>query len=109
MPSPNGDGFEVLWKKYPRPRGKQAARREWARLKPDEALLAEMLAALDWQRQQPDWMKEDQKYVPYPARWLRERRWEDEPPALPTMSRTAPEPACTKPGSADLEVILRRR
>ena len=37
-----------------------------------------MLAALEQQRQSHDWQKEGGRYIPYPATWLNQGRWEDE-------------------------------
>lgn len=38
-----------------------------------------MLAALEWQRRQPEWEDQRGRFVPHPDAWLRNRRWEDEP------------------------------
>jgi hypothetical protein len=39
----------------------------------------EMIAALEWQTRQPQWLK-GLEYVPHAATWLRGERWDDEPP-----------------------------
>ena len=43
-----------------------------------------MLATLAWQVKTEDWLG---GYVPHPARWLAEERWDDEPMA-PPLTRT---------------------
>lgn len=37
-----------------------------------------MAAALERQKRSRDWTKEGGQFVPYPATWLNQRRWEDE-------------------------------
>jgi hypothetical protein len=45
-----------------------------------------MLAALAWQVQQPDWLKDGGQFVPHPSTWLNQGRWQDEPRDQPQMS-----------------------
>lgn len=69
--------FDDFWQAYPRRVAKADARKAWDKLKPSPELEAQILAALEWQRQVWD----DPKYTPYPATYLRGERWEDEVPA----------------------------
>jgi hypothetical protein len=78
--------FDRFWAAYPRKTGKDAARKAWNKLKPSEALLEQMLAALAWQVQQPDWLKDGGQFVPHPSTWLNQGRWQDEPREQPQMS-----------------------
>lgn len=78
-PEPAQDSFDAFWQAYPRRVAKKAARTAWARLRPTPATLAKILAALDWQRHQPAWEKDGGSFIPYPATWLNQERWEDEP------------------------------
>ena len=80
--------FGHFWAAYPKKVGKDAALRWWLKRKPDEATSAAMLAALEWQTQQPDWLKEGGRYVPNPATWLNAGRWQDEPTIADGMSDT---------------------
>jgi DNA-binding MarR family transcriptional regulator len=73
-----GTIFEQFWQAYPRKAAKQAARQAFARLAPDEKLAAVMLEALEQQKASPDWQREGGRFIPYPARWLSGRRWEDQ-------------------------------
>ena len=66
--------FDVFWKAYPRKVSKEGARKAWKKLKVTDEVLTEMLFALDWQSEQ--W--EEKRYIPHPATWLNNRRWEDE-------------------------------
>lgn len=91
-------GFEVFWKAYPSNKDKKAeARKSWAKLKPDAELQAKILAALDWQRHQPKWTKDNGDFVPMAVTYLNQRRWEDERPS------SAPKPNPEKRYKSDLE------
>jgi hypothetical protein len=74
-------GFDAFWLAYPKKRGKDDARKAWKarKLERDHETQAAILAALDWQREQPDWRKDGGQFIPLPATWLRAGRWQDEP------------------------------
>lgn len=79
--SPQGESeqiFERFWAKYPKKKGKEAARRAWRKLKPSLALCRVMSAALERDARGADWQRDGGRYIPYPATWLNGRRWEDE-------------------------------
>ena len=73
------DRFEEFWVEYPRKVGKDAAWRVWQRLRPDAKLQADITAALAWQRTQENWLREGGRFIPNPATWLNQGRWQDEP------------------------------
>lgn len=85
MRDPETD-FDRFWQAYPKRQKKADARKAWTQLKPDAALVQRMLDALQWQTQQPAWLKEGGQFVPLPASWLRGERWEDEPFQVPNLS-----------------------
>lgn len=70
--------FERFWKAYPKKKAKGDALKAFSKLKADDQLLEIILSALGRQKQSKDWLKEEGKYIPYPATWLSGRRWEDE-------------------------------
>lgn len=75
-----GDGddisaFDRFWIAYPKKVAKGDALKAWKALSPDDALTEAILAALAGAK----W-PEDRQFIPYPASWLRDRRWEDEKP-----------------------------
>lgn len=76
-------GFDEFWKAYPRKVSKPAANKAWWRLKPDAELQVKILSALAIQRRQDDWRKDGGKFVPHPATYLNNTRWEDELPGRP--------------------------
>ena len=69
--------FEKFWSVYPRHEGKQAARKTFEKLNPDDALLSTIINAIAKQKQSAQWS--EARYIPHPATWLNGRRWEDEP------------------------------
>lgn len=79
--------FNQFWSAYPRKQGKKTAERAFVKLKPDESLLGEILAALDWQKQSASWTKENGQFIPLPATYLNGRRWEDEKPTTTQPER----------------------
>lgn len=79
--------FSRFWAIYPKKRSKQAALTAWKKLKPDEVFTQKIIAAVQKQKQWPEWQKDNGQYIPYPATWLNQRRWEDE-----GITPTQPEP-----------------
>ena len=69
--------FARFWTAYPVKKDKQAAIREWDKLKPDRKLMRSMSAALDRDKASDEWLRGIG--IPYACRWLSHRRWEDEP------------------------------
>jgi len=59
-----------------------------------------MMTALETQKASEKWLKDNGQYIPNPATWLNQRRWEDEPMWIEpeTPSRT------TEQIYADLQV-----
>ena len=70
--------FACFWSAYPRKRHKGAAWKAWRVLRPDAALVADILQALVLARESADWRREGGRFIPYPATWLNARGWEDE-------------------------------
>lgn len=79
-------GFAMFWMNYPKKVDKQKATKAWNKLKPAGQLLADMMAGLERQKATGDWQKDNGKYIPYPAKWLNDRRWEDEVQAQPSAN-----------------------
>jgi len=75
--------FEEFWQEYPRKTGKEAARRAWekasARVGAD-TILAGLRAAL-W--------PSDSQFIPHPATWLNQGRWDDEATDNSVQARVA--------------------
>ena len=71
-------GFERFWEAYPLKKAKPVALKAFTKLNPDDALLEAMLGAIDSQRMSEQWRRDGGKYIPHPATWLNQRRWEDQ-------------------------------
>ena len=76
-PSEREAAFVRFWEAYPRKAGKEAARKAFAKVKVDASLL---LHAIQQQRQSEQWTKDGGQYIPNPATWLNQGRWEDKLP-----------------------------
>ena len=72
------EGFDAFYAMYPRHENKATALKAWNKLKPNAELQEIMAKALMAQKQSPQWKKDGGQYIPYPATWLNQRRWEDE-------------------------------
>lgn len=78
--------FERFWALYPRHEDRRGAVMEWDKLQPGMTLMQRMSAALKRQTRSDEWQRGIG--IPYAVRWLRHRRWEDDP--LPAAARDAP-------------------
>lgn len=74
------DRFSRFWAAYPRKVGKQAAKKSWSRLHPSEELTQAILQAVEAQKQSRQWKENNGQFIPNPATWLNQGRWEDELP-----------------------------
>ena len=73
--SAKDDAFERFWEVYPKKRSKQAAEKAFKKVKvPIDVLIA----AVERQKKSKDWLKDGGQFIPYPATWLNQGRWEDE-------------------------------
>ena len=69
--------FARFWTFYPaeRRRDKPDAIKEWDKLHPSDELINQMAIALYKQKRSEDWRRGIG--IPYPCRWIKNRRWED--------------------------------
>jgi len=70
--------FDQFWSVYPRKIGKEAARKAWRRIKPTADHLVKILAAIEKAKVSYQWQKDNGQYIPHPATWLNQGRWDDE-------------------------------
>ena len=68
--------FKTFWEQYPRKLGKQKAQHAWVK-NLCEGHLGEILLSLTAWRELPQWS--DPQFVPYPATWLNEKRFNEIP------------------------------
>lgn len=70
--------FAIFWDAYPKKRSKGQAEKTWAKLRPDEQLVALMVAKIEQAKTSEEWTKQDGQFIPYPSTWLNAKGWEDE-------------------------------
>lgn len=85
---PTGQGeypadFEAAWKVYPRKDGKRKAFQAWQKAIKRGMPVADMLGHIDSRAYEPDWLKDDGRFVPHMATWLNGDGWLDEGAKLP--------------------------
>lgn len=87
-----GDSFLTFWKTYPKKIGKDAAWRAWKNRNGSRPEIEIILKAITAQSQSEQWRKESGQFIPNPATWINQGRWEDEPlktlPSYPSKSKT---------------------
>lgn len=76
--TPQGGRFAEFWAQYPKKVGKGAAEKAFDRIKPDKQTFDRMMSAISAQKQSRQWGENNGQYIPNPATWLNQRRWEDE-------------------------------
>jgi phage replication O-like protein O len=69
------DRFERFYAAYPLKKSRGTAEKAFAKIRPDEELLGQMLGGLEKRRASGTWL--DPKFVPYPATWLKAQGWLD--------------------------------
>jgi hypothetical protein len=91
LPPRGGNGvrssqlFAAFWNHaiYPRLESPKAARKAWDKLGVDDVMFTLMLRWLEQARKSEQW--QDKSLIPHPATWLNQRRWEGDPPPLPSV------------------------
>lgn len=71
--------FEDFWNAYPRQQSKNAAEKAWIKIAPSSDILLLMLEAIEAAKKSSQWNRENGRYIPMPAKWLNEKRWQDKP------------------------------
>lgn len=82
--------FDSFWKAYPKKIGKGAAEKSFKKIKPTESLLRVMISAIENFKESENWKEKNGKYIPNPATWLNQKRWEDEVPEESKISKMNP-------------------
>lgn len=72
------EAFETFWKIYPKKTAKVVARRAFNKIKINNDLLKIIVANVEKMRYSKQWTKDGGAFIPYPATYLNQRRWEDE-------------------------------
>ena len=90
--TPNNIGdFDSFWTFYPRKAGKQAARKAWAKLRPDMHIMQMISDNVKERVEKGEWRKDNQSFILHASTYLNQKRWEDEVLDQQTQTRTNPE------------------
>ena len=74
------DAFETFWDAYPRHVAKDKARTAFNKVPKKE--IPALMDALEKHKRSDQWTKDGGQFIPYPAKWLNEKRWKgDAPPS----------------------------
>lgn len=76
------EDFSQFWLVYPKKVGKQDARTAWVKHCPNGEL-EHIKSALTWQKNLPQWIEDEGRFIPNPATYIRQHRWEDQEPIKP--------------------------
>ncbi|UVM99494.1 MAG: putative replisome organizer protein [Bacteriophage sp.] len=66
--------FESFWAAYPRKVGKQAAKKAFSKV---SVPVKTLIDAVNSQKNSEQWRKDNGQYIPNPATWLNQGRWDD--------------------------------
>ncbi len=81
--------FKEFWDAYPNKTGKGAAEKAYLKIKPTQELHETMIRAVRAASLSRQWKKDGGQFIPNPATWLNQRRWEDEIPQETIYSEKA--------------------
>lgn len=81
--------FSSFWSAYPKKTAKPAAAKAFKSAKINSLQMPSILQDIDRRKSDQDWQKENGKFVPNPATYLNQRRWEDE---VAIHSKAEPKP-----------------
>ena len=87
------DGFDHFWSAYPRKVGKKDAVKVWNQIKPDDNLIEQIVQGVERWKRSEQWTKDEGRFIPYPATFLRGERWNEYDRAEVTPS---PKPTAVK-------------
>ena len=66
--------FELFWAAYPRKVGKQAAKKAFSKV---SVPVKTLIDAVNSQKNSEQWRRDNGQYIPNPATWLNQGRWDD--------------------------------
>ena len=72
--------FDRFWERYPNRRAKVVAMTAFSKISPNAELLSTISTKIEQESTSRQWLDQNGRYIPYPAKWLNQRQWEDESP-----------------------------
>jgi hypothetical protein len=79
--------FDAFWQAYPKKVGKEAARKAWRKVRPSESLCSKIMDAVTAAKASEQWCKQNGQFIPNPATWLNQGRWDDEQIIIPAKEQ----------------------
>jgi phage replication O-like protein O len=70
--------FLKFWEAYPNKKAKLEAFKAWSKSNGQRPHVDTLLTSISKQKQSLAWKKDNGQFIPHPATWLRQGRWEDE-------------------------------
>jgi len=70
--------FDEFWAAYPKKMAKGDARKAFGQTQAIRPPMKYLIESVQKHCKQEAWMKDDGKFIPHPATWLRQERWEDQ-------------------------------
>ena len=70
--------FPLFWELYPKKLGKKKAEEKWNQINPEQDLIDNIMSGLKEQKNSSNWKDSGGKFIPNPATWLNQERWEDD-------------------------------
>jgi len=67
--------FDAFWKAYPRKTAKKNAEQAWKKI---TTPIETILNAIERQKKTQQWIKDNGAFIPHPATWLNQERWNDQ-------------------------------
>ena len=70
--------FLQFYDAYPKHIGREPAWKAWQKLNGSRPNLSTLITKINEMKKSEDWTKDNGKFIPHPATWLNQKRWEDE-------------------------------
>ena len=70
--------FLQFYNAYPKRIGREPAWKAWQKLNGTRPDLSALIAKIDEMKKTEGWIKDNGQFIPHPATWLNQKRWEDE-------------------------------
>ena len=70
--------FLQFYNAYPKHIGREPAWKAWQKLNGSRPNLSTLITKINEMKKSEDWTKDNGKFIPHPATWLNQKRWEDE-------------------------------
>mgnify|MGYP003630263162 FL=1 len=88
--------FDAFWKFYPRKASKDAARKAWNKLNPDQNIMKMIGDNVRERVEKGEWRKDNQSFILHASTYLNQKRWEDEVVDQQTQTQTRTNPDSMK-------------